>query len=64
MPTLPVVILNEAWDGAPKKVQDLIRLLGAAFNTRNGKGIDRHEILIERLVSQIGDNPTKVAAAP
>jgi hypothetical protein len=64
MPTFPAIVLNESWDGSPKKVQDLIRLLGAAFNNRNGKGIDRHEIqqVIERLVSQIGDNSTKIVS--
>ena len=44
LPTLTAFILDVNYDGASAAVLRRLHLLGAAFNTRNGRGIDRAEI--------------------
>ena len=43
-PTVQALILNDSYEGCTEKVERRLHLLGAAFNARNGKGIDREEI--------------------
>lgn len=43
-PTLHAIVIDENWDGASEGVKSRLHVLGAAFNVRNGKGIDRREI--------------------
>ena len=63
-PAIPALILDEAFEGASEQVLQRIFGLGAAFNLRNGKGIDRGEI--RKVVERIGQNPmydsTRIAA--
>ena len=63
-PTLPALVLDEDYEGASEQVQQRLFALGAAFNVRNGKGIDRSEI--RKVVERIGQNPlydaTRIAA--
>jgi hypothetical protein len=42
-PTLPALILDRDYVGAPEAVVRRMHLLGAGFNVRNGRGIDRSE---------------------
>lgn len=43
-PTLETVILRDPWATASAEVQSRMRLLGAAGNIKNGRGIDKAEI--------------------
>lgn len=43
-PDIQAFVLNAPWDNAPESVQRRLRVLGAGFNARNGRGIDRNEI--------------------
>lgn len=42
--TFPAIVLKEDFQGASPDVKKRMHLLGAALNTRHGKGIDRNEI--------------------
>jgi hypothetical protein len=42
-PYLPALILDKNYEGAPEAVLRRMHLLGAGFNVRNGRGIDRAE---------------------
>jgi hypothetical protein len=42
-PFLPALILDKNYEGAPEAVLRRMHLLGAGFNVRNGRGIDRAE---------------------
>lgn len=42
--TVQAFILDDNWIGGSEKVQRRMHALGAAFNVRNGRGIDRNEI--------------------
>lgn len=53
-PAVHAVILSDRYEGASDGVRRRLHLLGAAFNTRNGKGIDRSEIAIA--VQEIGND--------
>lgn len=55
-PTIQALVLTDSYEGATEKVTRRLRLLGAAFNARNGKGIDRQEI--RKAVEFIGQDPT------
>jgi hypothetical protein len=55
-PSIQALILTDSYEGATEKVARRLRLLGAAFNARNGKGIDREEI--RKAVEFIGQDPT------
>lgn len=44
-PTIPAFILDSNYEGAPKPVLRRLQMLGAGFNIRNGRGIDRQEIV-------------------
>jgi predicted transcriptional regulator len=63
-PTIPGLILDESFEGASQQVRERLFALGAAFNARNGKGIDRGEI--RNVVEQLARNPlydaTRIAA--
>jgi hypothetical protein len=43
-PTVHAIVLTNSWEGASDAVQQRLRTLGAGFNVRNGRGIDRAEI--------------------
>lgn len=43
-PTIPAFILDRDYENAPEQVLRRMHLLGAGFNIRNGRGIDRREI--------------------
>lgn len=43
-PTFPAFVLDRDYEGAPDTVRRRMHLLGAGFNVRNGRGIDRKEI--------------------
>lgn len=43
-PKINAVVINDNYAGGTDGTRTLFHLLGAAFNTRNGRGIDRHEI--------------------
>lgn len=43
-PSVQALVLTDTYEGCTEKVERRLRLLGAAFNARNGKGIDREEI--------------------
>jgi len=55
-PSIQALILTDSYEGCTEKVERRLRLLGAAFNARNGKGIDREEI--RKAVVAIGQDPT------
>jgi hypothetical protein len=55
-PSIQALVLTDNYEGATEKVERRLRLLGAAFNARHGKGIDREEI--RRAVEKIGEDPT------
>lgn len=63
-PKLAMLVLDENFEGASQDVMQRLFGLGAAFNLRNGKGIDRAEI--RKVVERIGANPnydsTRIAA--
>jgi ParB-like chromosome segregation protein Spo0J len=63
-PDLPAFILNVDYESATDSVRNRLHLLGAGFNTRNGKGIDRTEIAnAVKAVAGSGDyDATRVAA--
>lgn len=43
-PKLPTIVVHETFDTASDAVRRRLQLLGAAFNARHGRGIDRSEI--------------------
>lgn len=43
-PNIQALILDTNYETATEKEQRRLKILGAGFNTRNGKGIDRNEI--------------------
>lgn len=55
-PSVQAFILNEAYDSASEGVKRRMHMLGAGFNARNGKGIDREEI--RKAVEYISQDPT------
>jgi hypothetical protein len=55
-PFIQALIIQDKYEGATDKVTRRLRLLGAAFNARHGKGIDREEI--RKAVEVIGEDPT------
>ena len=63
-PTIQALILDDDYEGANENTRVRLAALGAAFNVRNGKGIDRNEI--RNAVEFIGNNPsydaTRIAA--
>lgn len=63
-PDVQAFILNVNYEQASEKERRRLKILGAGFNTRNGKGIDRNEIA--RAVKEVaGDgtwDATRVAA--
>jgi hypothetical protein len=63
-PHVQALILDEDYAEAPESVKQRLTGLGAAFNLRNGKGIDRAEV--RNAVEFIGKNPnynsTSIAA--
>jgi ParB-like chromosome segregation protein Spo0J len=66
-PTIQAVILDRPWEGTGaehQKVQRRMKMLGAGFNVRNGKGIDNEEIrlLIEFVGEGSGYDATRIAA--
>ena len=63
-PDLPALILNVDYETATEAVRNRLRILGAGFNTRNGKGIDRNEITMAvKAVAGTGDyDATRVAS--
>jgi hypothetical protein len=42
-PDITAFVLDRDWEGAPEQVKRRMHLLGAGFNIRNGRGIDRKE---------------------
>jgi hypothetical protein len=63
-PGLPALVLDESFEGASEQSVQRFVGLGAAFNLRNGKGIDRAEIrkAIERLGANRAYDATRIAA--
>jgi hypothetical protein len=66
-PTMLAILLDRAWEGQGpehQKAQNRMKMLGAGFNTRNGKGIDREEI--QKVINFVGPNAgydaTRIAA--
>jgi len=55
-PFIQALVLQDKYEGATDKVERRLKLLGAAFNARHGKGIDREEI--RKAVEVIGEDPT------
>ena len=55
-PFIQALIVQDKYEGATDKVARRLRLLGAAFNARHGKGIDREEI--RKAVEFIGEDST------
>lgn len=55
-PAIQALVLDEPYENCTEKVEHRLRVLGAGFNARNGKGIDRQEI--RRAVEAIGTDPT------
>ena len=55
-PAVQALVLTDSYEGATEKVERRLRMLGAAFNVRNGKGIDRQEI--RKAVEAIGADST------
>jgi ParB-like chromosome segregation protein Spo0J len=43
-PTMKAIVLGHDYEGADEGLRVRMKLLGAAFNVRNGKGIDREEL--------------------
>jgi hypothetical protein len=63
-PTIQAVVLDATFEGATDGTRSRLWALGAGYNARNGKGIDRKEI--QRAVDQLSANPifdaTRIAA--
>lgn len=57
--TLPTFILDEPLDGSTEQVRQRLRALGAGLNIRNGRGIDRNEIVTA--VLHLAENPAYTA---
>src|ERR1700689_4493413 len=55
-PSIQALVPNGSYENCTEKVERRLKLLGAAFNARNGKGIDREEI--RKAVVAIGQDPT------
>jgi hypothetical protein len=55
-PTVQALVLQDSYEGATEKVSRRLHLLGAAFNARHGRGIDREEV--RKAVEFIGQDPT------
>jgi hypothetical protein len=55
-PFIQALILQDSYEGCTERVARRLRLLGAAFNARHGKGIDREEI--RKAVEFIGQDDT------
>jgi hypothetical protein len=55
-PSVQALVVTEAYEGCTEKVARRLQLLGAAFNVRNGKGIDREET--RKAIEKIGEDPT------
>ena len=64
--TMPALVLDVAWEGASDQDRQALRLMGAALNIQNGRGLDRGEVAdsVLYVVSQDGDNydTTRIAA--
>jgi hypothetical protein len=64
VPYLQALILDEHYEGGSAKAKQRMHALGAAFNVRNGKGIDKAEI--RGAIEHIGMDPlydaTRIAA--
>jgi hypothetical protein len=62
-PTIQAVILDQPYEGANASVRRRMHLLGAALNTRNGKGIDKEEIrkVVEFVAQDTGYDASKIA---
>jgi ParB-like chromosome segregation protein Spo0J len=58
-PTIQAVILDVKYEGCTQSESRRLWSLGAAFNARHGKGIDREEL--RRAVEQIGADPSYTA---
>lgn len=54
-PYMQAFVIDDAYEGAKPHIKQRLHTLGAAFNARNGKGIDRREI--QKAVEIIGANP-------
>jgi hypothetical protein len=55
-PFMQALVLQDNYEGATEKVARRLHLLGAAFNARHGKGIDRDEV--RKAVEYIGQDST------
>ena len=55
-PTIHTIVLDVRYEDASDDERHRLWSLGAAFNARHGKGINRDEL--RRAVSEIGDDPT------
>jgi hypothetical protein len=55
-PSVQALVIPDSYEGCTEKVERRLKLLGAAFNARNGKGIDREEI--RKAIVAIGQDPT------
>lgn len=58
-PTVHALVLDVKYEGCRESENRRLHALGAGFNARNGKGIDRHEI--QAAVDIIGSDPTYTA---
>lgn len=58
-PTIQAVVLDVTYEAAKESEARRLSALGAAFNARHGKGIDRNEIA--RAVQTIGTDPSYTA---
>jgi len=63
-PTIQALVLTDSYEGCTDKVERRLRLLGAAFNARHGKGIDRQEIraAVEKISADSSYAGTRIAA--
>ena len=63
-PALQALVLGDTYEGCTEKVERRLQLLGAAFNARHGKGIDRQEIrrAVEKIGADTSYDGTRIAA--
>lgn len=63
-PRMKAIVLRDRWEKASDAVTRRLHVLGAGFNARNGRGIDRAEIA--NAIKRIGEDPkydaTRIAA--
>jgi hypothetical protein len=63
-PAVQALVLSDSYEGCTEKVERRLQLLGAAFNARHGKGIDRQEIrrAVEKIGADTSYDGTRIAA--